>query len=166
LNPAHTREIRARCYLDAGGEPVWTLRQSDKQVYSTHPTEVRNLKEVKVSDDIETFMEILGAKYVSLHHRFWLFFEHEWNFYSIFLFRFQYEYLKVGVRTVVRLEKCKAEIIITKIKRLQEKGNINSGVDIDPTRYHVELGAVALEKDIQSVSQELTSFATQLFPYG
>lgn len=108
-----------------------------------------------MSDDIEPFMEILGAKY-------------EFGFslpsQAHFSLRFQYEYLKVGTRVVVRLEKCKADILVTKIRRLQEKGNLSTGIDTDATRYHVELGASVLEKDVQAISQELAAFSSQLFP--
>lgn len=67
--PGNSRELRARSYLDLSGDTVWTLRQSDKQVYSTQSTDVRSLREVKVSDNIETFMDILGAKFVASFSR-------------------------------------------------------------------------------------------------
>lgn len=160
-----TKELKARCYLDTPGKPVWTVRQSDKQVHNnTYPVDVRTLREVVVSEDIELFMEMLGFKYVS-PSRMRRAKSALTQIFTIFTSRFHHEYLKVGTRATAKLEKSRAEILITKAKRLQERGNISSGIEIDAGRYLVEITSASLEKDIATFAQELHSFGTQLYPY-
>jgi hypothetical protein len=85
----------------------------------------------------------------------------------LFVIRYQHEYLKEGYVYHAHTDRTTIEMYITKLKRLQERGNLNSAIDVESfaDKYYVELQSYCMEKDIGDVSNELNDFAQRLLPF-
>jgi len=110
----------------------------------------KNVIDVEVSDNICNFLEMMG-------------------YTLIFCFRLvdDFEFVREGVRLHALLtDHIKADITVSKVKRLVVKGQLESAIEVEATAHHwlVEISAHSHEEAIKQTCDALNNFANRLMP--
>lgn len=102
----------------------------------------KNVIDVEVSDNICNFLEMMG-------------------------YTDDFEFVREGVRLHALLtDHIKADITVSKVKRLVVKGQLESAIEVEATAHHwlVEISAHSHEEAIKQTCDALNNFANRLMP--